>query len=71
VDPSNYLPVRTSISFLGSHGQVSILVADYQWLPPTPANLAALHATIKGAIIPPQFRELPAADLPLPGFDVP
>jgi hypothetical protein len=71
LNPSTYLPVRTSVAFLGSHGQVSLLVADYRWLPPTAANLAALHAAIHRAAIPSRFRMLPPADLPLAGFDTP
>jgi hypothetical protein len=69
VDPRTYLPLRTSTSFLGgAHGQVSVLVRDYQWLPPTRANLAALHAAIRHATLPAGFRKLPPADLPLVGF---
>ena len=71
LDPSTYLPLRTSAAFRGSHGQVSLLVQDYRWLPPTAANLAALHAAIHHATIPSRFRMLPPADLPLAGFDTP
>jgi hypothetical protein len=72
LDPSTYLPVRTSVAaFWSSHGQVSLLVQDYRWLPPTAANLAALHAAIRGATIPARFRMLPPADLPLAGFGGP
>lgn len=72
LDPSTYLPVRTSVAaFWGSHGQVSLLVEDYRWLPPTAANLAALHAAIRRATIPARFRMLPPADLPLAGFGGP
>jgi hypothetical protein len=70
VDPSSYLPLRASVSFLAPHGQRSVLVQDYQWLPPTAANLAALHAAIGRATIPAAFRQLPSADLPLAGFDI-
>lgn len=72
LDPSTYLPVRTSVAaFWGSHGQVSLLVQDYRWLPPTAVNLAALHAAIRRATIPARFRMLPPADLPLAGFGGP
>ncbi len=71
LDPSTYLPLRTSTASSGSHGQVSLLVADYRWLPPTAANLAALHAAIHRAAIPSRFRMLPPADLPLAGFETP
>jgi hypothetical protein len=71
LDPSTYLPLRTSTTFLGSHGQVSLLVRDYRWLPPTAANLAALHAAIHRATIPSRFRMRPPADLPLAGFTTP
>jgi hypothetical protein len=50
---------------------VSLLVGDYRWLPPTAANLAALHAAIHRAAIPSRFRMLPPADLPLAGFATP
>jgi hypothetical protein len=69
LDPPTYLPLRTSTSFLASHGQVSLRVQDYQWLPPTAANLASLHAAVRGVTIPPGFRKFPPADLPLVGFD--
>jgi hypothetical protein len=71
LDPSTYLPLRTSTASWGSHGQVSLLVGDYRWLPPTAANLAALHAAIHRAAIPSWFRMLPPADLPLAGFATP
>lgn len=69
LDPATYLPLRTSAAFLAAHGQVSLLVQDYRWLPPTKANLAGLHAASHHDTIPAQFRKLPAADLPLPGFN--
>ena len=71
LDPSTYLPLRTSVAFLGPHGQVSLLVQDYRWLPPTAPNLAALHAAIHHATIPSRFHKLPPADLPLAGLDTP
>ncbi len=69
LDPSTYLPLRTSTAFLSSRGRVSLLVQDYRWLPPVRANLAALHVAIQRATIPPGFRALPPADLPLAGFE--
>jgi hypothetical protein len=71
VDPSDYLPLRASVSFLAAHGPGSLLVQDYRWLPPTRANLAALHAAIRRAAIPAGFRKLPSADLPMVAFDTP
>jgi hypothetical protein len=71
LNPSTYLPLRASVAFRGSHGQVSLLVQDYRWLPPTAANLAGLHAAIHDATIPSRFRMLSPADLPLAGFDTP
>jgi hypothetical protein len=68
LDPSTYLPLRTSAASPGSHGQLSVLVQYYQWLPPTTANLAALHAAIHHPTIPSGFRKLPPTDLPLAGF---
>jgi hypothetical protein len=58
VDPATYLPVRSVITWQSppipgqAHwaGQVQI---DYQWLAPTPANVAELHVTI-----PPGFTEV-------------
>ena len=41
VDPATYLPVQT----LSDRGGVKIQV-DYGFLPPTPANMAELKATI-------------------------
>jgi hypothetical protein len=71
LDPSTYLPLRASVASWGSHGQVSLLVQDYRWLPPTAANRAALHAAIHRGAIPSRFRMLPPADLPLAGFQTP
>jgi hypothetical protein len=68
LDPSTYLPLRTSTAFQSSRGLAGLLVQDYQWLPPTRANLAVLRAAIHRSTIPPEFRPLPPADLPLPGF---
>jgi hypothetical protein len=42
-------------------------VYDFRWLLPTKANLAMLQATIRGATIPPGFRQLPSNYLPLAG----
>jgi hypothetical protein len=69
VDPSTYLPLRTSTSFLAAQRPARVLVDDYQWLPPTTANLAALRATVRHAAIPPGFRKLPSSELPLIGID--
>jgi hypothetical protein len=69
VDPSSYLPLRGSASFLAASGPPSVLIQDYQWLPPTAANLAALHATIRRATTPAGFRTLPATDWPAVGFE--
>lgn len=71
IDPATYLPVRTSTASPAPHGQASVLVQDYRWLPATRANLAALHAAIRRATIPPGFRTLPSNDLPVTGFTTP
>lgn len=71
VDPSTYLPLRVSTTFLPPWGNNSVRVEDFRWLPPTPANLAALHAAIRQAAIPAGFRLLPPTDLPLVGFGAP
>ena len=49
VDPATWLPVQT----LSDQGGVKIKV-DYDFLPPTPANIAQLKATI-----PPGFTQTP------------
>jgi hypothetical protein len=67
VDPTTYLPVRMSVMFLARHRRGSQLVYDFRWLLPTKANLAMLQATIRGATIPPGFRQLPSNYLPLAG----
>ena len=67
VDPSTYLPVRVSVTFLHPHGRSSQLVYDFRWLAPTKANLAALHAAIRQATIPAGYRTLPASYLLLAG----
>jgi hypothetical protein len=67
VDPSTYLPVRLSVTFLHPHGRSSQLVEDFRWLEPTKANLAALRAAIRQATIPAGYRTLPANYLLLPG----
>jgi hypothetical protein len=67
VDPSTYLPVRLSVTFLHPHGRSSQLVDDFRWLEPTKADLATLHAAIRQATIPAGYRILPANYLLLPG----
>jgi hypothetical protein len=67
IDPATYLPVRLDATFQAGHGAQSLLRNDYRWLPPTKANLAALHAAIRRATIPASFRKLPANYLPLAG----
>jgi hypothetical protein len=49
VDPTTYLPVRTLSDDAGNTNQV-----DYEFLPPTPANMAKLKP-----IIPPGFTKTP------------
>jgi hypothetical protein len=49
VDPTTYLPVRTLSDEAGNTNQV-----DYEFLPPTPANMAKLKP-----IIPPGFTKTP------------
>lgn len=66
VDPATYLPVRlTTTLFAGLDQRYQQLVADFHFLPPTRANLAALHAAIRRAPIPATFRPLPAGYLVL------
>jgi hypothetical protein len=67
MDPSTYLPVRLSVTFLHRHARSSQLVYDFRWLEPTKANLAALQAAIRQATIPAGYRTLPANYLLLPG----
>ena len=67
IDPATYLPVRFDVTFPDGHGAQSLLRYDFRWLPPTKANLAALHAAIRRAKIPASFRKLPANYLPLAG----
>jgi hypothetical protein len=50
VDPSTYLPVRDLMT-VGSRATIR---DDFQWLPPTPANLRALDVRI-----PPGFTQIP------------
>ena len=58
VDPATYLPVRTSLVTLSGPARGQHLVYDFRFLPPTKANLAALHAAIRRAAIPATFRRL-------------
>jgi hypothetical protein len=71
VDPSTYLPLRATTTFLRPWGNNSVRVENFKWLPPTSANLAALHAAIGQASIPAGFRMLPSTDLPTVGFGAP
>jgi hypothetical protein len=59
VDPSTYLPVRMSATFLSGSDRGQQFVTDFRFLPPTRANLAALHAAERRAPIPATFRLLP------------
>jgi hypothetical protein len=65
IDPLSYLPIRAVISFVRSHTKTVVLTENYQWLPRTAANLAALHAAVQQSAIPAGFTSLPADDLPL------
>jgi hypothetical protein len=67
VDPATYLPVRLSATWRPAHGSRSLITYDYRWLPPTHGNLAAWHAAIRRATVPPGFRKLPPNYLPLTG----
>jgi hypothetical protein len=58
VNPATYLPVRTSLVTLSGPGRGQHLVNDFRFLPPTKANLAALHAAVRRAAIPATFRRL-------------
>ncbi len=58
VDPATYLPVRMSLLTLSGPGRGQQLVDDFRFLPPTKANLAALHAAIRRAAIPATFRRV-------------
>jgi hypothetical protein len=60
IDPSTYLPARvmwswpvTQLAQTGTGKLTGSLAADFEWLPPTQANLKALHVPI-----PPGFRHL-------------
>jgi hypothetical protein len=69
IDPSSYLPIRAVVAFVQPHTRTVVLTENYQWLPRTAANLAALRAAIRQSAIPSTFRPLPAGDLPLPGLN--
>jgi hypothetical protein len=78
VDPKTYLPLRTTTTFTKANAKAKAnthrtgtLTHDFRWLPPTPANLATLHAAEQRGTIPASFRSLPSTDLPLPGFNGP
>ncbi len=59
VNPATYLPVRLSATLPAGPGRSEQVVSDFQFLPPTKANLARLHAAIRRAPIPAMFRLLP------------
>jgi hypothetical protein len=60
VNPATFLPVRLSGTIFAGPGQrYQQVVTDFRFLPPTKANLAALHAAIRRAPIPATFRLLP------------
>ena len=47
------------MTFLSGSSRGQQLVTDFRFLPPTRANLAALHAAVRRAPIPASFRLLP------------
>jgi hypothetical protein len=47
VSPATYLPIRMTITRAGTG--TLVLQADYQWLPPTTANLAKLNPPVPPA----------------------
>jgi hypothetical protein len=53
VNPTTYLPVQSLTYFLTSGGAQEFLLADFQWLPATPRNLALLNVPI-----PARFRRV-------------
>jgi hypothetical protein len=58
VDPATYLPVRTVLTDepnSAGYNPADRIQIDYQWLAPTPANVAELDVTI-----PPGFTEVKA-----------
>lgn len=67
VDPATYLPVRRSATFFSGPDRGRRIVNDFRFLPPTKANLAALHAAVRRAPIPHTFRLLPRKYLILAG----
>jgi hypothetical protein len=67
VNPATYLPVRLSGTFLAGPSRGQQFVTDFQFLPPTKANLAMLHAAIRRAPIPATFRLLPRKYVVLAG----
>ena len=54
VDPATYLPVRTRWDWASGEGKPGSILADFQWLPATAANRAALNVPV-----PPGFRQVP------------
>ena len=67
IDPTTYLPLRTSMTILSGPDRGRQLTDDFRILPPTIANLAALHAAIRRAPIPATFRKLPPTVVLLAG----
>ena len=62
VDAFTYLPVRMTMASTASYGS-SLDTIDFQFLPPTPANLAKLTTPV-----PAGFRKVPLADLSKPAY---
>lgn len=54
VDPATYLPVRTRWDWAAGEGKPGSILADFQWLPATAANRAALNVPV-----PAGFRQVP------------
>jgi hypothetical protein len=67
IDPTTYLPLRTSVTVLSGPHRGHQLTDDFRFLPPTGTNLAALHAAIRRATIPATFRKLPPTVVLLAG----
>ena len=54
VDPATYLPLRTRWDWAAGQGKPGSILADFQWLPATAANRAALNVPV-----PAGFRQVP------------
>ena len=66
VDPSTYLPVRLIWNWLDPRAQgPGTLTGDFQWVKPTPDNLAALQVTA-----PAGFARVRTGGLPVPGINL-